>query len=113
MSVKVGINGCGRIGKLLIRFLSESDNFEVAAVNDPMPSATLFNLLKYDSLHGKFFDVTEFNDDSILLNNRKIALFHETDPKNIPWGEYNKLFCASQGMILLIKPLLLVLTSRN
>jgi glyceraldehyde 3-phosphate dehydrogenase len=88
MGVKIGLNGCGRIGKLLLRILSESDKFEVVAINDPMPANILFNLLKYDSLHGKFDKLIDYKQDAIFLNNKKIALFHETDPIKIPWQDY-------------------------
>jgi glyceraldehyde 3-phosphate dehydrogenase len=88
MRVKIGVNGCGRIGKLLLRILSNSDRFEVAAINDPMPARILFNLLKYDSLHGKFDKLNECKEDSISIDHRKIALYHETNPSEIPWQQH-------------------------
>jgi glyceraldehyde 3-phosphate dehydrogenase len=88
MKIKIGINGCGRIGKLLIRILADSDRFEVVVVNDPMPTATLYNLLKFDSLHGRFENIDRATKDSLLINGREIIVYHELKPENIPWGKH-------------------------
>jgi glyceraldehyde 3-phosphate dehydrogenase len=87
MAIKIGINGCGRIGKLLVRLLSNSTEFEVVALNDPMPVAVLANLLKYDSQHGKFSEAGAYNNDFIELNGKKVILFQKNRPDEIPWGD--------------------------
>ncbi len=88
MPVKIGINGCGRIGKLLVRLLASSDNFEIVAINDPMPSNTLVNLLRYDSQHGQFRDIRLVDTDTLSIGSQQVTLLHETKPDKIPWGKY-------------------------
>jgi glyceraldehyde 3-phosphate dehydrogenase len=88
MPIRIGINGCGRIGKLLVRLLSSSSDFEIIAINDPMPSAILINLLRYDSLHGQFGNIHLIEENLIALDSHKVVLLHEQLPEAIPWGEY-------------------------
>lgn len=89
MTIKIGINGLGRIGRCVLRALYETNakDIELVAVNGPAPIETHIHLLKYDSVHGRFnHDVTTAGDD-LLIDGKKIRLFRERDPKNIPWGE--------------------------
>lgn len=88
MPVKIGINGCGRIGKLLIRLLSSTNEFEITVINDPMPGAILANLLRYDSQHGQFNNISLHGNNLIKVENQEVVLFHESLPHNIPWGDY-------------------------
>ena len=87
MTIKVGINGFGRIGRLVLRGVIDDPNFEVVAVNDLTDAKTLAHLLKYDTNHGTLNAEVAVEDDNIVVNGKKIKVFAERDPKNIPWGE--------------------------
>ena len=90
MTIRVGINGFGRIGRNFFRAVAQGNNdLEVVAVNDLTDNATLANLLKYDSVLGRFDGEIEHDDESITVNGHKIAVSAERDPKNLNWGEYN------------------------
>ncbi|WP_019008766.1 type I glyceraldehyde-3-phosphate dehydrogenase [Deinococcus aquatilis] len=84
--MKVGINGFGRIGRLVFRNLVER-GVEVVAINDLTDNKTLATLLKYDSTAGRFQGTVEFDDDSLTVNGQKIHALAERDPAAIPWGE--------------------------
>ncbi len=86
---KVAINGFGRIGRLAFREMITTTDFDVVAINDLTQAEDLAYLLKYDTNHRSFHeDEISFNEDSIVINNqKKIKVFSETDPKNLPWGE--------------------------
>lgn len=88
MTVKVAINGFGRIGRLVARAIFEDDrnDFEVVAINDP--GGNFFPLLKYDSVHGRApFEVEKKCDDWIYVDGQKIKRFRNRDPKNLHWGD--------------------------
>ena len=88
MTVKVGINGFGRIGRNFYRaLLASGADVEVVAVNDLTDNATLAHLLKYDSILGRFEGEVTADADSITANGHKIRVFEERDPANLPWGE--------------------------
>ena len=87
MTIKVGINGFGRIGRLVLRGAVADPNFEIVAVNDLTDAKTLAHLLKYDTNHGIFDAEVSVDGDNIVVNGKKIRVFDERDPKNIPWGE--------------------------
>lgn len=86
--IKVAINGFGRIGRLTFRALLNKENVEVVAINDLTDNATLAHLLKYDSVHGKFpgGEVTA-DEESLTVNGKKIKVYAEREPKNLPWGQ--------------------------
>lgn len=89
MSVKVGINGFGRIGRQVFKVLHEEfcDEIEVLAVNDLTDDATLAHLLKYDSVYGRFdADISE-GDGEIIVDGRKILSLEERDPSKLPWAD--------------------------
>jgi glyceraldehyde 3-phosphate dehydrogenase len=85
MSVKVGINGFGRIGRLVFREMLNRDDFEVLGINDLTDAKTLAHLLKYDSIHKKFQGTVEATEDSIVVNGKEIKIYAEKDPANLPW----------------------------
>ncbi|WP_143961466.1 type I glyceraldehyde-3-phosphate dehydrogenase [Litoribacter populi] len=85
--VKVAINGFGRIGRLTFKALLNKENVEVVAINDLTDPATLAHLLKYDSVHGRFAGTVENTDGGILVNGKKIDIYAEREPKNLPWGK--------------------------
>ena len=87
MSVKVGINGFGRIGRLVFRGAVNNPNLEIVAINDLTDAKTLAHLLKYDSNHGIFNADVSVDGDYIVVNGKRIRVLAERDPKNLPWGE--------------------------
>nr|WP_286980416.1 type I glyceraldehyde-3-phosphate dehydrogenase [Corynebacterium sp. UBA5992] len=90
MTIRVGINGFGRIGRNFFRAVAQGDsNLEVVAVNDLTDNGTLANLLKYDSVLGRFDGNIEFDDESITVNGHRIAVSEERDPKNLKWSDHN------------------------
>ncbi|MGK8360291.1 type I glyceraldehyde-3-phosphate dehydrogenase [Corynebacterium sp. HMSC073H12] len=89
MTVRVGINGFGRIGRNFFRsLLAASADLEVVAVNDLTDNKTLAHLLKYDSIMGKLDAEVTYDDESLTVNGKRIAAYAERDPKNLPWGEH-------------------------
>jgi glyceraldehyde 3-phosphate dehydrogenase len=90
VAIRVAINGFGRIGRLTFRnLMSRSDEFDVVAVNDLTNNKSLANLLKYDSIHGRFPGTVDFDDENLIVNGDKIRVFEERDPAKLPWGEMN------------------------
>ncbi len=88
MTVKVGINGFGRIGRNYFRaLLASGADVQVVGVNDLTDNKTLAHLLKYDSILGTFPGEITFDDDSITVDGHEIKAFAERDPANLPWGE--------------------------
>lgn len=88
MSVKVGINGFGRIGKLALQAALENDEVEVVAVNDPFIAADyMAYMVKYDSMHGRFKGGIKSEEGKLIVNGKTVNVYNEMDPNNIPWGE--------------------------
>lgn len=86
--IKVAINGFGRIGRLVFRLMEEDPSFEVVAINDLTDAEQLAYLLKYDTSHRRYSNhIIEFDENNIIVNGRKIRVYSETEPKNLPWGE--------------------------
>ena len=87
MSVKVGINGFGRIGKLAFQAALGKEEVEVVAVNDPFVTADyMAYMTKFDTVHGRFKGTVEEKEGNLVVNGRTIKVYNEMDPKNIPWG---------------------------
>ncbi len=83
---KIAINGFGRIGRLAFRSMFDSNDVEIVAINDLTSAKTLAHLLKYDSAHGNYkIDNIESKDDLLIVDGKKIKIFSERDPKNLPW----------------------------
>jgi glyceraldehyde 3-phosphate dehydrogenase len=87
MSVKIGINGFGRIGRSVFRVLAGRDDIEVVAINDLFENSQLAYLLKYDSVMGVFPGEVSAGDDFLTVNGHRIAMTEEKDPAKIPWGK--------------------------
>lgn len=87
MAVKVGINGFGRIGRLVFRAAVENPNIEIKGINDPfIDLAYLKYMLQYDTVHGQFNGTIEVKEDKVVVNGKEIAFFAVKDPAEIPWG---------------------------
>ncbi len=89
MSVKIGINGFGRIGRNFLRASINNSELEIVAINDLTDSKTLAHLLKYDSVHGIFGAEIGSTDKSITVNGRGIKVFAVTEPSQLPWKDLN------------------------
>jgi glyceraldehyde 3-phosphate dehydrogenase len=88
MVIKVGINGFGRIGRIVYRNAIEHDDVEVVAVNDPFIAAEYAAyMLKYDSTHGNFKGEIKVDGNDLVVNGKKVRFYSEKDPANIPWSE--------------------------
>lgn len=89
MAIKLGINGFGRIGRLVFRAILErgSDDFEIVGVNDLTDAATLAHLFKYDSVHGVYNGEVHVDGNDIVIGGDRFRVFSERDPKNLPWGD--------------------------
>lgn len=87
MSIKVAINGFGRIGRLALRQIEKAHGIEVVAVNDLTPAEMLLHLFKYDSTQGRFQGTAELKDDAIVVNGKEIKVFANPNPEELPWGE--------------------------
>ena len=88
--IRVAINGFGRIGRLVFRIMEEDNNFEVVAINDLTDAEQLAYLLKYDTNHGNYrVDEISYEEDYIIVGNRRVRVYKEVDPANLPWKELN------------------------
>ncbi len=87
MAIKVGINGFGRIGRLVFRRAMELGGFDFVGINDLTDAKTLAHLLKYDSVHGKFNGTIKVQGNNLIVNGDKIKITAERDPSNLKWGE--------------------------
>ncbi len=88
MTIKIGINGFGRIGRLALRaaFKHGYSDIQVVGINDPKSADYLAYMLKYDSVHGRFDGTVEHTEDALIVNGKKIQLTHERDAHNLKWG---------------------------
>lgn len=86
-NLKLGINGFGRIGRLVFRVAMERNDVEIVGVNDLLDPDHLAYLLKYDSVHGKFNGIVKVKDGHLVVNGKTIRVTAERDPKNLKWNE--------------------------
>jgi|TARA_B100001093_G_scaffold22067_1_gene19679 glyceraldehyde 3-phosphate dehydrogenase len=91
MKIKVGINGMGRIGRMILRSIIENNNnnIEIKHINNRTNAEACSTLLKYDSIHGKFNADLEFDDNHLIINKNKISFSQETDLNNINWKKFD------------------------
>ena len=87
MTIKVGINGFGRIGRIVFRAAQERSDFEIVAINDLLDADYMAYMLKYDSTHGRFNGTVEVKDGHLVVNGKKIRVTAEKDPANLKWNE--------------------------
>ena len=86
-TIKLAINGFGRIGRVSFRALMKHNDIDVVAINDLTDCATLAHLLKYDSVHGKFPGEVSADGDFLVVNGKRIRIYAEKDPTNLPWKD--------------------------
>jgi len=114
MAIRIGINGFGRIGRMVLRasLLDEFKDCKVVGVNDPfINSDYMAYMLKYDSAHGKFSGNIKSENGALYVNGESINVFSEKDPQNIPWGtigadyvvESTGVFCTTEKAYAHIK----------
>ena len=86
-TIKVGINGFGRIGRLVFRAMTERENIEVVGINDLIDAEYMAYMLKYDSVHGKFKGEVSVEGNNLVVNGKTIRVTAERDPNNLKWNE--------------------------
>ncbi|GAB2954117.1 glyceraldehyde-3-phosphate dehydrogenase [Hafnia psychrotolerans] len=89
MTIKVGINGFGRIGRIVFRAAQERSDIEIVAINDLLDAEYMAYMLKYDSTHGRFEGTVEVKDGHLVVNGKTIRVTAERDPANLKWNEVN------------------------
>ncbi|CAM3924801.1 glyceraldehyde-3-phosphate dehydrogenase [Rahnella victoriana] len=89
MTIKVGINGFGRIGRIVFRAAQERSDIEIVAINDLLDADYMAYMLKYDSTHGRFNGTVEVKDGHLVVNGKTIRVTAERDPANLKWNEVN------------------------
>ena len=103
MSIKVGINGFGRIGRMVVRRALEHPEIEIVGINDLCPADYLAYMLKYDSMHGKFAGEVKAEDGVIIINGKRIPVSAERDPANLPWKDLGAEYVIESTGLFLTK----------
>ena len=101
--IKIGINGFGRIGRLVFRASELDPNVEVVGINDLLDVDYIAYMLKYDSTHGRFDGDVEVKDGALVVNGRKVRVTSEMDPSNLAWGDIGAEYVAEATGIFLTK----------
>ena len=105
MAIKIGINGFGRIGRLVFRATLAHPDVDVVGINDLITPDYMAYMLKYDTMQGKFDGTVDYTDHSIIVNGREIAVFRERDKENLPWGEIGAEYIVESTGLFLTKEL--------
>ena len=103
MSIKVGINGFGRIGRMVFRASMNHPEVEIVGINDLCPADYLAYMLKYDTMHGKFDGTVEATENAIVVNGKEIPIFAERNPADIPWGKIEAEYVVESTGLFLTK----------
>ena len=103
MSIRVAINGFGRIGRMVFRAAKNFSDIEIVAINDLCPADYLAYMLKYDTMHGKFDAEVGHTENAIVVDGREVRVYAEKDPANLPWGELNVDFVVESTGLFLTK----------
>lgn len=104
MAIKVGINGFGRIGRMVFRAGLKNPNIEFVAVNDPFMSPDyMAYMLRYDTIHGRYDGTIEYTDDAIIVDGKTIKFYAKMNPKDIPWGEAGADYVVESTGVFLTK----------
>jgi len=101
--IKVGINGFGRIGRLVFRAAVERDDIEIVGINDLLDIGYMAYMLRYDTVHGKFDGTVETKDNQLIVNGRKIRVTAEKDPANLKWNEIEAEYIVESTGLFLTK----------
>lgn len=102
-TIKIGINGFGRIGRLVFRAAIERPNVEVVAINDLLDVDYIAYMLKYDSVHGRFNGEVAYEGNTLIVNGKKIRITSEKEPKNLKWNEVGAEYIVESTGIFLTK----------
>ena len=105
MAIKIGINGFGRIGRLVFRATLAHPDVDVVGINDLITPDYMAYMLKYDTMQGKFDGTVDYTDHSIIVNGREIAVFSERDKENLPWGKIGAEYIVESTGLFLTKEL--------
>ena len=103
MSIKVGINGFGRIGRMVLRCSLDHPEIEIVGINDLCPADYLAYMLKYDTMHGIFTGTIGSTENAIVVNGKEIPIFAEKDPANLPWGKIGAEYVIESTGLFLTK----------
>ena len=103
MSIKVGINGFGRIGRMVLRCSLKHPEIEIVGINDLCPADYLAYMLKYDTMHGKIDAEVSATESSIIVNGHEIPIFAERDPANLPWAKVGAEYVIESTGLFLTK----------
>ena len=103
MSIKVGINGFGRIGRMVFRASVNHPEIEIVGINDLCPADYLAYMLKYDTMHGQFQGTVEATENDIVVNGKAIPIFAERTPADIPWGKLEAEYVVESTGLFLTK----------
>ncbi|MDO4548607.1 MAG: type I glyceraldehyde-3-phosphate dehydrogenase, partial [Clostridia bacterium] len=101
--IKIGINGFGRIGRLVFRASLDHKNVEVVGINDLITPEYMAYMLKYDSIHGRFKGTVESTENSIIVNGHEIPVFSEKNPADLPWGKVGAEYVVESTGLFLTK----------
>ncbi|KMQ52986.1 NAD-dependent glyceraldehyde-3-phosphate dehydrogenase [Chitinispirillum alkaliphilum] len=103
MAIKVGINGFGRIGRLVFRAAMDNQNIEIVGINDLIDVEYMAYMLKYDSTHGRFNGTVEVKDGKLIVNGKEIRVTSERDPANLKWGDIGVEYVVESTGLFLTK----------
>ena len=104
MKTQIGINGFGRIGRLVFRAALTRSDIQVVGLNDPfMTPEYMAYMLRYDTMHGRFDGTISYEENALIVNGQKIAVFAEKEPKNIPWGTVGADYVVESTGVFLTK----------
>ena len=103
MSIKVGINGFGRIGRMVLRASLNHPNIEIVGINDLCPADYLAYMLKFDTMHGQFTGTVSAEENAIVINGKAIPVFAERDPANLPWAKVGAEYVVESTGLFLTK----------
>lgn len=103
MSIKIGINGFGRIGRMVMRAALNHPQIEIVGINDLCPADYLAYMLKYDTMHGKFGGDVSSAENAIIINGKSIPVFAERNPADLPWGELGAEYVVESTGLFLTK----------
>ena len=103
MSIKVGINGFGRIGRMVFRASVKHPEIEIVGINDLCPADYLAYMLKYDTMHGKFEGEVSSTENAIVVNGKTIPVYAERNPADIPWGKIGAEYVVESTGLFLTK----------